>query len=69
MSDTFTDMKTTFRRYKAKSSRQCNGCRGRIESGDSAWKPTNDNQGSWMPSAVLCKKCGDKKLKESSSGE
>lgn len=68
MSDTFTDRKTTFRRFTPKTSRQCNGCRGRIDPGASAWKPTKDNHGGWMPSAVLCKKCGDEKLKEASGG-
>ena len=62
MTDTFVDCGTTFRRFKTKAARSCNACRKRINGCDSAWKPTKDNHGSWMPSAVLCGKCGDKKL-------
>lgn len=64
MSDTFTDMKTPFRRFKLRAARSCNRCQTRIESGSSAWKPAK-NVGSWQPSAVVCKACGDGLLKAS----
>jgi hypothetical protein len=68
VSDAFVDSGTTFRRFKTRAARSCNGCRKRIDGCDSAWKPTKENHGSWKPDAVLCEACVDKKRKEASSG-
>jgi hypothetical protein len=61
--DTFTDSGTTFRRFKAKSSkypRRCGFCKTLISAGETAWKP-QANAGSWKPDATVCESCGQKR--------